>query len=123
MEKSGKELLFEAQCGLLTNKLNKMEAEGIKIKFDDGTEYRLPDISYEKFTEHVFESGCSDIEYNKYCRENNMKDLTDFNGESTGEITLIVEQPYRGRVLKFRCIYDSDNDENFNEVSYFGTDI
>ena len=52
-----------------------------------------------------------------------MKDLTDFNGESTGEITLIVEQPYRGRVLKFRCIYDSDNDENFNEVGYFGTDI
>jgi hypothetical protein len=101
----------------------EIETEGIKIKFDDGTEYRLPDISYEKFTEHMFKSGCSDVEYDKYCRENNMKELTDFNGESTGEITLIVEQPYRGRVLKFRCIYDSDNDENFNEVSYFGTDI
>lgn len=49
-----------------------------------------------------------------------MKDLSDFNGESTGEITLVVEQPYRGRVLKFRCIYDSDNDENFSEVAYFG---
>ena len=25
-----------------------MESEGIKILFDDGTEYKLPDISYEK---------------------------------------------------------------------------
>lgn len=40
-----------------------MEAEGIKILFDDGTEYKLPDISYEKFTEHMFESGGSDVEY------------------------------------------------------------
>jgi hypothetical protein len=80
----------------------------------------LPDISYEKFTELMFESGSSDLEYAEYCRENNMKDLSDFNGESTGEITLVVEQPYRGRVLKFRCIYDSDNDENFSEVAYFG---
>jgi hypothetical protein len=101
----------------------EIESEGIRIKFDDGTEYKLPDISYEKFTEHMFESGSSDVEYDKYCRENNMKDLTDFNSESTSEITLIVEQPYRGRVLKFRCIYDSDNDANFNEVSYFETDI
>ena len=65
--------------------------------------------------------GSSDVEYDKYCRDNNMQDLTDFNGESTSEITLIVEQPYRGRVLKFRCVYDSHNDENFNEVNYFGT--
>ena len=97
--------------------------EGIIIKFDDGTEYTLPDISYEKFTEHMFKSGGSDIEYDKYLHENNMKELTDFNGESTDEITLIVEQSYRGRVLKFRCVYDSDNDDDFNEVSYFGTDI
>lgn len=95
----------------------------IKIKLESGNEYKLPDISYEKFTEHMFESGSSDVEYDKYCRKNKMKDLTDFNGESTGKITLIVEQPYKGRVLKFRCIYDSDNDENFNEVNYFGTDI
>lgn len=92
-----------------------MEAEEIKIKFDDGIEYRFPDISYEKFTEHVFKSGSSDIEYDKYCRDNNMKNLTDFNSESTSEITLIAEQPYRRRVLKFKCIYDSDNDENFNK--------
>ena len=101
----------------------EIATEGIKIKFDDGTEYTLPDISYEKFTEHMFEGGGSDIEYDKYLHENNMKELTDFNGESTDKITLIVEQPYRGRVLKFRCVYDSDNDENFNEVRYFGTDM
>ena len=71
----------------------------------------------------MFESGSSDVEYNKYCRENNMMDLTDFNSESTGEITLILEKSSRGRVLKFRCIYDSDNDDNFNESAYFGTDI
>ena len=87
-----------------------LKAERIKIKFDDGTEYTLPDISYEKFTQHVFECGIYDTEYDKYLRENDMKVLTDFNSESTGEITLIVEQPYRGRVLKFRCVYDSDND-------------
>ena len=97
-----------------------MEAEPIKIKFDDGGEYRLPDISFEKFSELMFEGGCDDVEYEKYCRENNMKHLTDFNSESTGEITLIVEQPYRGRVLKFRCVYDSDNDVKFNEKEYFG---
>jgi hypothetical protein len=48
-----------------------------------------------------------------------MKDLTDFNSQSTGEITLIVEQPYRGRVLKFKWVYDSDNDVNVNDVAYF----
>jgi len=28
----------------------EIATKGIKIKFDDGTEYTLPDISYEKFT-------------------------------------------------------------------------
>lgn len=101
----------------------EIETEGIKIIFDDGHEYKLPDISYEKFTEYMFQSGGSDIEYDKYCRDNNMKELSDFNGESTSKITLVVEQPYRGRVLKFRCVYDSANDDNFNEVKYFGDNM
>lgn len=96
-----------------------MKIETIKIKFKDGTEYELPDISYEKFTKYIFKLGLSDVEYNKYCIKNNMKDLTDFNSKSTGEIELIVEQPYRERVLKFKCIYDSDNDKNFNQSDYF----
>jgi|TARA_R110000803_G_scaffold193947_1_gene256947 hypothetical protein len=93
----------------------------LKILFDDGTEYRLPDISYDKFeNSELYKSGSSDIEYDKYLRENGMKELSDFNSESTNEITLIDEQPYRGRVLKFKLVYDSDNDENFNEKEYFG---
>ena len=91
----------------------------IKIKFEEGDEYILPDISYDKFTEYMFVSGSSDIEYGKYLRENNMVELTDFNSESTHEITLVVEQEWRGRVLSFKCVYDSDNDENFNEDVYF----
>lgn len=92
----------------------------IKIKFDDGTEYQLPDISYDKFIKYMFDHGCSDVEYDEYCTENDMLELTDINGESTGEITLIVEQPYRGRVLKFKCVYDSRNDQDFDENHYFG---
>lgn len=85
--------------------------EIFKIKFDDGTEYRLPDISYEKYVEYFFENGDSTIDYVKYCIDNNMIELSDFNGESTSEITLIIEQPYRERVIKFKCVYDSDNDK------------
>jgi len=48
-----------------------------------------------------------------------MVELTDFNSQTTNEITLVVEQSWRGRVLKFKCVYDSDNDENFNEEDYF----
>jgi len=93
----------------------------LKILFDDGEEFRLPDISYDKFVNsELYKSGSSDVEYDKYLRENGMKELSDFNSESTNEITLIDEQPYRGRVLKFRLVYDSDNDENFNEKEYFG---
>lgn len=67
----------------------------------------------------MFEGGCNDVEYEKYKREYGMVELTDFNSQTTDEITLVVEQPWRGRVLKFKCIYDSDNDENFDEIKYF----
>ena len=92
----------------------------LKILFDDGVEYALPDISYDKFIELDKYEGGSDIEYDKYLLENGMVDLTDFNSNSTNEITLIDEHPYRGRVLKFRLIYDSDKDHEFNETDYFG---
>ena len=93
----------------------------LKILFDDGSEYRLPDLSYEKFKDSkLYVSGESNIEYERYCRENGMKELSDFNSQSTNEITLIDEQPYRGRVLKFKLVYDSDNDPNFDEKEYFG---
>jgi hypothetical protein len=92
----------------------------IKIKLESGNEYKLPDISSEKFDEFMWESGSNDVEYKKYKRENEMIELTDFNSQTTNEITLVVEQSWRGRVLKFKCVYDSDNDENFDEKDYFG---
>ena len=84
---------------------------------------QLPDISYEKFLELLYKSGCSDIEYDNYLRNNRMTELTNFSKEGIEDLTLVIEQPYRGRVLKFKCVYDSDGDENFDEVKYFGTDI
>ena len=93
----------------------------LKIVFDDGEEFRLPDISYDRFLEsELYKKGSSDMAYEYYKQENGMKELSDFNGESTNEITLIDEQPYRGRVLKFRLVYDSLNDPDFDEKEYFG---
>jgi len=83
-------------------------------------EYKLPDISSEKFDEFMWKSGSNDVEYETYKRDNAMKELTDFNSETTDEITLIIEQSWRGRVLKFKCVYDSKNDETFDEKEYFG---
>lgn len=94
----------------------------IKIKFKDEDKIHgvLPDISYERFVKSgLYESGESDVEYDWYLRSNNMVVLTDFNSQSTGDIELIVENKNRGRVLKFKCVYDSDNDESFNERIYF----
>jgi hypothetical protein len=91
----------------------------IKVKLG-GEEYNLPDISSEKFDEFMWESGSNDIEYENYKRERGMVELTDFNSQTTDEITLVVEQSWSGRVLKFKCVYDSDNDENFDSGEYFG---
>jgi hypothetical protein len=91
----------------------------IKVIFDSGEDYILPDISSEKFDKFMFDIGLNDVEYDKYKHNNGMVELTDFNSQTTNEITLVVEQSWRGRVLKFKCVYDSDNDENFNEEDYF----
>ena len=93
--------------------------DSIKIRLESGNEYKLPDISSEKFDKFMWESGSNDVEYEKYKLENGMIELTDFNSQTTGEITLVIEQFRRGRVLKFKCVYDSDNDENFDKKDYF----
>ena len=67
-----------------------IEEDIIKIIFDDGSEHKLSDISQNKFDEFMFKSGMNDIEFKKYKRENGMVDLTDFNRQSTNEITLVV---------------------------------
>ena len=63
----------------------------IKIRLESGNEYKLPDISSEKFDEFIWEGGSNDIEYENYKRENGMIELTDFNSQTTNEITLVVE--------------------------------
>lgn len=51
----------------------------IKIVLKDKTEYLLPDISYEKFFQYMFEFGSSDIAYQKYLNENEMIDIFDID--------------------------------------------
>lgn len=94
----------------------------IKIKFigEDKIHGVFPDISYDKFVKtDLYQLNSSDIAYDAYLKDNNMVDLTDFNAQSTEDIELIVENESRGRVLKFKCVYDSDNDESFHERMYF----
>ena len=92
----------------------------IKIVFPDGNHKELPDLSYDRFSNSVlYVSGFSDMEYDRYLYENGMMEITDLNSATTGKIELVVEHPFRGRVLKFKCIYDSNNDEYFVEEEYF----
>jgi hypothetical protein len=49
-----------------------MAMDTIKIKLENRNEYKLPDISSEKFDEFIWESGSNDVEYEKYKRENGM---------------------------------------------------
>lgn len=80
----------------------------------------LPDMSYDSFIESKhYKSGDSVVEYDAFLKRYNMIDLTNYNSQSTEYIELVVENPNRGRVLKFKCIYDSDNDASFNERVYF----
>jgi len=82
----------------------------IKIKFDDGSEHKLPDVSYNKFLNYIFEDGMSDIAWENYLKNNNMVDIVDYNSDATKEMTLIVENKETERILKFKCIYDSDSE-------------
>ena len=89
----------------------------VKIRHLDGEETNYPDISYDKFVELMWSKGIenihgtSDIDYYDYLRRNNMMEVTDLNSQTTPEIELIIEEDWSGRVLKFKCIYDSDNEE------------
>jgi len=80
----------------------------MKLVFPDGTEFKLPDISYDKFVETLFKEGSSDTEYEKYLRENNMHELTSFNYEALKEAILVVSDSEK--TLKFKCFYNSDYD-------------
>lgn len=96
-----------------------MDSEIIRIVLADGRAFRHPDISQETFTEYLLSQGIADLEYARYCKERGMKSLSRFNSETTKDLTLVFEYPYVDRVLKFRCTYDSDADENFDPEEYF----
>lgn len=89
-------------------------SDSITIRFADGGIYdkaKLPDISYEHFLKFMFHGGASDTEYFSYLRNNNMKELTDFNSDGIQELYLVVEDGFRQRRIVFKAIYDSDTEE------------
>ena len=86
----------------------------VRIRSKDGSindKSALPDISYELFLKFMFHSGASDMEYFKYLREHNMKELTDFNTDGIENLYLVVEDGFRQRRLVFKAVYDSDKEE------------
>lgn len=85
-----------------------MKLRTMKIKFEDGEQFTAPDVSEEFFAEHYPYSGISDIEYGKYLRSKGMKRITDFNPNGTSQMTLEVRDGER--VIRFKCIFDSDSD-------------
>ena len=70
----------------------------------------LPDISYDKFVDYMFKEGTSDMEYYSYLHKNNMIELSELNRETMSEIILEVYDDFHERTLRFKCIYDSDNE-------------
>ena len=87
----------------------------IAIKLKDNPKYKkdLPDISYDKFVDPPPWSMSSDMAYEKYLRDNNMQEISDYNKDSTADIELVMVDKYSKRIMRFECVYDSDNDDNF----------
>lgn len=53
----------------------------VYIRFADGTLKELINITYDYFVNNILETGMSDIEYEKYKRDNNLHEITDFRFE------------------------------------------
>ena len=68
----------------------------------------LADITYEAFEKHLFKSGLSDVEYQRYLTDRCQDELVDFTPESIREAILIYK--YGDRIIKFKVIEDSDDD-------------
>ena len=94
--------------------------EEIDIVLCDDSIYKFPDTSYSVFEKYIpHDESNSDLAYENYLHDRCMRELTDFNAETINGITLVVKEDWRERVLKFKCVYDSDNDEDFNPKDYF----
>lgn len=69
--------------------------------------FRLPDMSEDVYKKFLLDSEISDESYQTYKRQNNMVEITDFNGEATKELFLLLEDGFRQRRIVFKAIYDS----------------
>ncbi len=67
----------------------------------------LADMTYEAFEEHLFKTGLSDTEYQKYLMGRKQDELVDFTNESIKEAILVYK--YGDRIIKFKVIEDSDD--------------
>ncbi len=67
----------------------------------------LADITDEAFEEHLFKSGLSDVEYQRYLTDRSQDELVDFTSESIREAILIYK--HGDRIIKFKAIEDSDD--------------
>lgn len=67
----------------------------------------LADITYEAFEEHLFKSGLSDNEYQKYLMDRKQDELVDFTPESIRGAILVYK--YDDRIIKFKAIEDSED--------------
>lgn len=95
-------------------------SSNIQIHTKDGDFFNLPDISYDKFVQFLSTKGASDTEYDIYLKMNNMIELSDFYSEVVEDMSLIYEDKFRGRVIHFKAVYDSEKDLDFDEEEYFG---
>jgi len=87
----------------------------IKIKFINGPEYLLPDISYENFVKFFEFEGASDMAYDNYLKSKNMKEISDFDSQSIeNDMCLVLTNKNRERVIIFKCLYDSGSEEAFD---------
>lgn len=87
---------------------------------DEDYKKPLPDISYSQYIEsHLYTDGSSDMAYDNYLRDRGMVDPMDLNPQTTPDTTIVFENTWNKRILRYECVYDSDNDPNFEPSLYF----
>ena len=82
--------------------------ERVRVIHEDGSEGKLPDVSYDVFTRNMPWKNSSDTAYEGYMHSNGMAYLTDLNGETTKEILLVVENGFRERRITLKVVHDTD---------------
>lgn len=52
--------------------------------FEDGDRYELSQVTYKQFRDEYDYEGASDLEYEKWLRDNNLYELSDFDLSTVG---------------------------------------